>query len=301
MENKRLMQHLLRDVSDLERIISEVKSSGIYDPVDMELIHTRTSGVRHMLEIAVSKQHTAPAAKAQASHCSEPPKSEPDEKVQFHKPEIKEQKPEEKRVHLYEEPEKKHFEGKLVSVKTEEKSEPREEPTPVALSADLEKQKPEMEKTAAPQPEITEHSSRVSIGFMQDTPLQKTETPPTPAASESEIKLEEKKENQPQTLGEKFTQNRSINDLLTDNDKNADYKFSKIPVGSLLSGIGINDRFLFTRELFEGDIDLYYDTLRKIDAMADINEAVVFMRENFKWNKNETSLKFIDLIKRRFL
>jgi hypothetical protein len=34
--------------------------------------------------------------------------------------------------------------------------------------------------------------------------------------------------------------------------------------------------------------------------MNHISEAVNFLQQNFKWKKNETSLKFVNLVKRRF-
>lgn len=284
MENKRLMQHLLRDVSDLERIIVEVKNSGAYDLIDIELIHTRISGVKRMLEIAAGEKQQESINKPFMPQ-REPEKPKPEEKPES----CKIEKESEEKIPLYEEPEEKRFRGMPI---TEEAEEEKAAPQPARTFE---------EKKVEPQPEKPEFRPSINIGFMQDTPPAKKEPAP-PVSAENEIKLkDEKKESSPQTLGEKFTQNRSVNDLMAGNDKNADYKFSKVPVSSLLSGIGINDRFLFTRELFDGDIDSYYDTVSKIDAMTDINEAANFLRDNFKWNKTETSLKFIDLIKRRFL
>jgi hypothetical protein len=117
----------------------------------------------------------------------------------------------------------------------------------------------------------------------------------------SEVDLEEDKvAATPSTFGEKFSSSRSVNDLLLEHSK-SDLKYSHMPVDSLQSAIGINDKFLFTRELFEGDADAFAQTIRIIDAMSGINDAAAYLRDNFKWKKNETSLKFIDLVKRRFL
>ena len=79
-----------------------------------------------------------------------------------------------------------------------------------------------------------------------------------------------------------------------------DLRFS-IPIPSLSSAIGTNDRFLFTRELFDGNMDHFSETIHKLDEMKTIREAVDFLQENFQWKNNETSRKFMELVKRRFL
>ena len=64
--------------------------------------------------------------------------------------------------------------------------------------------------------------------------------------------------------------------------------------------VGINDRFQYIRELFDGSSDKYTEAVSSLDSMSNINEAVAYLQHNFKWKKNETSLKFVNLIKRRF-
>ncbi len=116
------------------------------------------------------------------------------------------------------------------------------------------------------------------------------------------VELEEPEEDEKngKVLGEKFTKSKSVNDLISGNGK-FEYKLSDRPFSSIRAAIGINDRFLFTRELFDGNPERYTQAVTKLDSLRNINEAVVYLRENFKWKKNETSLKFIDLVKRRFL
>ena len=79
-----------------------------------------------------------------------------------------------------------------------------------------------------------------------------------------------------------------------------EFKLSNRPVKSIKSAIGINDRFQYIRELFDGKPEKFRETVNALDAMNDIQEAVVYLRENFKWKKTETSLKFVNLVKRRF-
>jgi hypothetical protein len=102
-----------------------------------------------------------------------------------------------------------------------------------------------------------------------------------------------------QILAEKFVAGKSLNDLLLERSK-SDLKFANMPLSNLTSAIGTNERFLFTRELFEGDMESFTATLQKLDSMNNVQEAAEYLRDNFKWKKSETSLRFIDLVKRRF-
>ena len=101
------------------------------------------------------------------------------------------------------------------------------------------------------------------------------------------------------TIAEIFVQEKSLNDTLAA-EKTIDHKLSGSPLTKLEAAIGLNDRFQFIRELFNNDTSLFNHTVERIDRMENINEAVMFLNSNFKWKKNETSLKFAQLVKRRF-
>jgi hypothetical protein len=77
-------------------------------------------------------------------------------------------------------------------------------------------------------------------------------------------------------------------------------KFETRPLKSIRDGIGINDRFLFIRELFHNNSEKYDQTLTTLDELAGIEDAVRFLKQNFKWSKSEAGEKFLLLIKRRF-
>jgi hypothetical protein len=100
-------------------------------------------------------------------------------------------------------------------------------------------------------------------------------------------------------LGDSFLKGKSVNDLITDQYK-LEYKLSNRPVSSIQAAIGINDRFQYIRELFDGNNDKFTESVKALDSMQNIQEAVDYLRNNFKWKKNETSLKFVNLVKRRF-
>lgn len=96
-------------------------------------------------------------------------------------------------------------------------------------------------------------------------------------------------------LGDKH---QSVNDLLS--QERIENNFEGIPLKSIRDGIGMNDRFLFMRELFANSQEKYENTITTLDGFTKIGEAVEYLKLNYKWNKTEAGQKFLSLVKRRF-
>ena len=58
-------------------------------------------------------------------------------------------------------------------------------------------------------------------------------------------------------------------------------KLQNKPITDLAKAIGINDKFLFIKELFGGDSDLYNQTIKHLNHFTDLNEAIIYLQENF--------------------
>jgi hypothetical protein len=123
-------------------------------------------------------------------------------------------------------------------------------------------------------------------------------------AEEKSLELEEEveiKDKANQRLGDSFSKEKSVNDLINVENTKLEHKLSNRPVNSIKSAIGINDRFQYIRELFDGNVNTFSKAVSELDSKNNIQEAVAYLQQNFKWKKNETSLKFVNLVKRRFL
>ncbi|MEI6275424.1 MAG: hypothetical protein WCP08_05515 [Prolixibacteraceae bacterium] len=84
-------------------------------------------------------------------------------------------------------------------------------------------------------------------------------------------------------------------------DPSAYTQYFKIePLKSLKEGLSLNDRYLFQRELFNNDKSRLDEAVAALDRLANIKEAVDYLKANFKWNKSEASERFVQLVKRRF-
>lgn len=76
--------------------------------------------------------------------------------------------------------------------------------------------------------------------------------------------------------------------------------YKAAPIKSLKEGLILNDRYLFQRELFNNDKSRLDETIEALDRLKSIQEAVEYLKANFKWTKSEASEKFVKLVKRRF-
>jgi hypothetical protein len=93
-------------------------------------------------------------------------------------------------------------------------------------------------------------------------------------------------------INETLAQQKLGNDLST--------KLQTAPLSSIVSGIGLNDKFLYMRELFKGDSTSYSNTIRHLDTAKSLDDAMAFIHQYFDWDaKSETVQKFIHLVQRR--
>lgn len=73
------------------------------------------------------------------------------------------------------------------------------------------------------------------------------------------------------------------------------------PIDDIKKAIGINDRFLFQRELFSNNTGLMNQTIDELNRMSSFADAQSFIRSNFDWDYGDaTTESFINLVRRRF-
>lgn len=125
-------------------------------------------------------------------------------------------------------------------------------------------------------------------------PTPKTSPPPAPQNHEESSTI----------LADKYQGKRKFrNEVIAEQHQKIDMqsKLQNKPITDLAKAIGINDKFLFIKELFGGDADLYNQTIKHLNQAVDLNEAIIYIHENFDWDAdNETAMAFIDLVRRKF-
>lgn len=118
-------------------------------------------------------------------------------------------------------------------------------------------------------------------------------------------KSEENSSVQGEILAEKFQGKQKFrNEIIAEHTAKVDMssKLQNKPIGDLAKAIGINDKFLFIKELFDGDAARYSEAIQHLNLFSDLNDAVIFLQDNYQWSENnEYATKFIDLVRRKFI
>jgi hypothetical protein len=97
------------------------------------------------------------------------------------------------------------------------------------------------------------------------------------------------------------TKSKTISDSLTKNEKDFSTSQQLKPIKNIKSAISINDRVMFSRDLFENNAALYNESIDKINEMTNIDDAMEFINKTIKFKEDsESHSKFLELVYRRF-
>jgi len=73
------------------------------------------------------------------------------------------------------------------------------------------------------------------------------------------------------------------------------------PVANLADAIGINDKFLFIREIFNGDAETYNDAIFRLNSAVNFDDASTLIAGYTKEDTDTTAIgQLMDLLKRKF-
>jgi chromosome segregation ATPase len=106
--------------------------------------------------------------------------------------------------------------------------------------------------------------------------------------------------NPTKTLSNKFHARTSLNDKITKPEKSTRIHQ---PISDISKAIGINDRLLFIKELFDGDTAMFSLVIKKLNNLGSIEEAKAYIHTTIKnWNNtSETAQLFLSIVQRRYL
>lgn len=100
-----------------------------------------------------------------------------------------------------------------------------------------------------------------------------------------------------QRLGDSFAGVTTLAEKMAQDDAPTT-PFNRIK--DLRSAIGLNDKFLMIRDLFGGDAERYEATIDTLDEFEDLDECIIYIVENFRWNPDlEASKLLVSLIERK--
>ena len=102
----------------------------------------------------------------------------------------------------------------------------------------------------------------------------------------------------PQRLGDVIAKNVTVLGDKMAAEEQPTAAFNRIT--DIRKAIGLNDKFLMIRDLFGGDANLYEDTINHLNEFDDLDECMIFIVENFRWNPDSEGAKLlVSLIERK--
>lgn len=95
------------------------------------------------------------------------------------------------------------------------------------------------------------------------------------------------------TLGDVMAQNsQTLADTIVTPAPLAE-EITNSKIASLRHGVGLNDKFLMIRDLFDGDNEAYDQAISDLDSMETFDDCIIYIAENFEWNPDSEGAKFI--------
>lgn len=154
---------------------------------------------------------------------------------------------------------------------------------------------------------VRSKSKRKMISLYSDNPITSAAEPKVEApkavekpveAPQIEVAQTETQPSEPvQRLGDSFAGVTTLADKMATDDAPTT-PFNRIK--ELRAAIGLNDKFLMIRDLFGGDAERYEATIDTLDEFDDLDECIIYIVENFRWNPDlEASKLLISLIERK--
>lgn len=161
-------------------------------------------------------------------------------------------------------------------------SEPAKESVPKPAEEVVMVEKVEVEPAPAPIPAPAPQPTPAPQPAPAPAPM------PAPAPREEEA---------PQRLGDVIAKNvTTLADKMAEEQPTAAYN----RITDIRKAIGLNDKFLMIRDLFGGDANLYEDTINHLNEYDDLDECMIFIVENFRWNPDSEGAKLlVSLLERK--
>ena len=110
---------------------------------------------------------------------------------------------------------------------------------------------------------------------------------------------EEQEKNLVATVADMVDVQPSLNEIQQREVSVADSVMDKNKVTDLIQSISLGDRFRFQRELFSNNGEEMMQVFHDLNAMKSLDEAHTYLQKNFRWDKDNESVKdFYALINR---
>ena len=98
-------------------------------------------------------------------------------------------------------------------------------------------------------------------------------------------------------LGEQFHESPSVADTIACPKGVAE----SAPVASLREAIGLADKFMLIRELFDGNAEAYDKAIATLDRQPSFDDCIIYISENYTWSPSSAATKLVmELLERKY-
>ncbi|MCB2196510.1 MAG: hypothetical protein KQH79_11670 [Bacteroidetes bacterium] len=188
-----------------------------------------------------------------------------------------------------------------ISTTVEQKKQTKEQPKEVKPAKEPDtNQKSEEQRLE----EIEKEESKKEPEFIIETGQEREETESDDETStEPEGQSENKHETSPEIVADKFHSKKFVHDDIAKKNmkKDVSSKMQSKPIPDINSAIGLNDKFIFIRELFHNNKDQYHETIQILNNFDTFENAVEYLNENFDWDNEDPNFERLkELVRRKF-
>jgi hypothetical protein len=154
-------------------------------------------------------------------------------------------------------------------------------------------------ETKAPAEKFKEPVAHKDI---EDHPHQPVQT--NPPAQPKKTKEPEKKIREETTIADKFAPAPDLYEEQLSNkfkEKELSEQLKLKPIKNLSDAIGLNDRFLFISEIFNGNKDNYTQAISRLDQTENLQDAMaIIMSYTGEKGESEAVVQLLDLVRLKF-
>lgn len=125
----------------------------------------------------------------------------------------------------------------------------------------------------------------------------------SPINNAEDTTIEDKEEVSPEIIADKFQSKKFIHDNIAKKNvkKDVSTKMQSKPIKDINAAIGLNDKFIFIRELFGGDKEHYHETIQILNNFDTFENALEFLNQNFDWDEDdENVIRLRELVSRKY-
>ena len=122
---------------------------------------------------------------------------------------------------------------------------------------------------------------------------------------ELQINFEEQKTGKTEIIADRLQNGQNFrNELLKQqvSTKDLSSRLTSQPITDIGAAMGLNEKFLFIRELFDNDPDKFTETINTLNRASNFNEAYSYLSDKFNWDMDDPKVqKLLDLTRRKLI